>query len=78
MEDDNGVMNIVDKFVSFYDNSYQAAKAIGKTQTMITYWRGNGYIPVKWAKLIESVTEGKINEKMIREAAAYAISTRTY
>lgn len=63
---------IIDKVTEHFGSSYSTAKNIGITPQLYYSWQKKGFIPFKYGKRIEAITNGIITAMDIwQEAGRY-------
>jgi len=53
-------MNSPDRLIKIFGSQSEAARHLGVRRAVVWQWRKNGYIPPRWAPVIQSITGGRI------------------
>lgn len=57
----------IKEVVNHFGTLYKLSRVIGVAHVTVYRWRDKGYIPVKWQRKIESLTQGELKSKLILE-----------
>jgi len=57
----------INQIIKHFGSLYKLSKALGTCHKTPYRWRDNDYIPLKWQKKIEDLTEGKLKCKLINK-----------
>lgn len=63
-------MNTIDKLINVFGSANKTSIALGCTRQHVDGWRKNNFIPYKWGKKIEEVTDGKVTAIEVWESAS--------